>query len=84
MDADYGRVHNQDGKRLDMADWKNALFILTSIMSTAKDGQAVCDAGLKVLSVDSGLPIIFGRDDITYVSCSDEHGVIDKRNQRNK
>ena len=82
MDADYGRIYNQDGKRLDKADWKNALFILTSIMSTAKDGQAVCDAGLKVQSVDSGLPVIFGRDDITYVSCSDEHGVIeDKQNQ---
>ena len=82
MDADYGRVHNQDGKRLDTADWKNALFILTSIMSTAKDGQAVCDAGLKVQSVDSGLPVIFGRNDIAYVNCSDEHGVIeDKQNQ---
>ena len=82
MDADYGRIHNQNGKRLDEADWKNALFILTSIMSTAKDGQAVCDAGLKVQSVDSGLPVIFGRDDIAYINCSDEHGVIeDKQNQ---
>ena len=82
MDADYGQIHNQDGVRLDQAEWKNALFILTSIMSTAKDGQAVCDAGLKVQSVDSGLPVIFGRDDITYINCSDEHGVIeDKQNQ---
>ena len=82
MDADYGRIHNQDGKRLDKADWKNALFILTSVMSTAKDGQAVCDAGLKVHSIDSGLPVIFGRDDIAYINCSDEHGVIeDKQNQ---
>ena len=40
MDASYGRIHNQDGDRLDQADWKNALFLLTSIMSTAKDGQA--------------------------------------------
>ena len=51
-------------------------------MSTAKDGQAVCDAGLKAQSVDSGLPVIFGRDDIAYINCSDEHGVIeDKQNQ---
>ena len=82
MDADYGRIHNQDGKRLDKADWKNALFILTSIMSTAKDGQAVCDAGLKVQSVDSGLPMIFGRDDIAYVNCSDEHGVIEDKHNK--
>ena len=51
-------------------------------MSTAKKGQAVCDAGLKVQSVDSGLPVIFGRTDISYISCSDEHGVIlDKKNK---
>jgi len=82
MDADYGRVQNQDGNRLDQAEWKNALFLLTSIMSTAIPGQAVCDAGLKVQSVDSGLPVIFGREDISYSSCSDEHGVItDKQNK---
>ena len=76
MDADYGRVKNKAGQRLDRAEWKNALFLLTSIMSTARDGRAVCDAGLKVQSVDSGLPIIFGYDDVTYINCSDEHGVI--------
>ena len=46
-------------------------------MSTAKGGQAVCDAGLKVQSVDSGLPVIFGREDICYVTGSDEHGIIE-------
>ena len=82
MDADYGRVHNQEGDRLDKAEWKNALFLLTSIMSNARDGKAVCDAGLKVQSVDSGLPVIFGREDVTYITCSDEHGVIeDKQNK---
>ena len=82
MDADYGRVQNQDGHRLDQAEWRNALFILTSVMSTAIPGQAVCDAGLKVQSVDSGLPVIFGREDVRYITCSDEHGVIeDKQNK---
>ena len=82
MDADYGRVQNQDGQRLDQAEWRNALFILTSVMSTAIPGQAVCDAGLKVQSVDSGLPVIFGREDVRYITCSDEHGVIeDKQNK---
>jgi len=45
-------------------------------MSTAKAKQAVCDAGLKAQSVDSGLPVVFGRTDIEYIQCSDEHGVI--------
>ena len=77
MDADYGRVLDQDGKRIDQGEGKNALFILTSVMSHAKADKAICDAGLKAQSVDSGLPFIFGRDDVKYIKCSDEHGVID-------
>ncbi|MDE0212383.1 MAG: DSD1 family PLP-dependent enzyme [Boseongicola sp.] len=76
MDADYGRILDKDGNRIDQGEWENALFILTSVMSHAKTDRAVCDAGLKAQSVDSGLPVIFGRDDVEYVKCSDEHGVI--------
>ncbi|MDT8854631.1 DSD1 family PLP-dependent enzyme [Paracoccaceae bacterium Fryx2] len=77
MDADYGRILDRDGQRIDRGEWENALFILTSVMSHAKADKAICDAGLKAQSVDSGLPVIFGRDDVKYVKCSDEHGVID-------
>ncbi len=45
-------------------------------MSHVKADKAICDAGLKVQSIDSGLPVVFGRDDVTYVQCSDEHGEI--------
>jgi 3-hydroxy-D-aspartate aldolase len=76
MDADYGRIHDKDGNRIDQGEWKNALFILTQVMSHAKPDKAICDAGLKAQSVDSGLPVIYGRDDVEYVKCSDEHGVI--------
>ena len=76
MDADYGRILDKDGKRIDQGEWQNALFILTSVMSHTKADKAICDAGLKAQSVDSGLPLIFGRDDVEYVKCSDEHGVI--------
>jgi len=76
MDADYGRILDKDGQRIDKDEWQNALFILTSVMSHAKADKAICDAGLKAQSVDSGLPFIFGRDDVEYVKCSDEHGVI--------
>ena len=76
MDADYGRILDKDGKRIDQGEWENALFILTSVMSHAKVDKAICDAGLKAQSVDSGLPFIFGRTDVEYVKCSDEHGVI--------
>ena len=76
MDADYGRILDKDGKRIDEGEWENALFLLTSVMSHAKADKAIVDAGLKAQSVDSGLPTIFGRDDVTYVKCSDEHGVV--------
>ena len=76
MDADYGRILDKDGKRIDQGEWENALFILTSVMSHAKADKAICDAGLKAQSVDSGLPFIYGRDDVEYLKCSDEHGVI--------
>lgn len=77
MDADYGRILDKDGSRIDRGEWENALFILTSVMSHVKADKAICDAGLKAQSVDSGLPVIFGREDVKYVKCSDEHGVID-------
>ena len=77
MDADYGRILDQDGNRIDRGEWENALFILTSVMSHVKADKAICDAGLKAQSVDSGLPVIFGRTDVKYAKCSDEHGVIE-------
>lgn len=75
MDADYQRVKNAKGNFLD--EFENSLFLLTSVMSHPTADRAVVDAGLKVQSVDSGLPVIFGRGDLQYKKCSDEHGVID-------
>ncbi len=74
MDADYQRVKDDGGNFIH--EFENSLFIWTSIMSKAKTEKAICDAGLKAQSVDSGLPVIFGRADIEYIKCADEHGVI--------
>ncbi|WP_420584642.1 3-hydroxy-D-aspartate aldolase BhcC [Ruegeria sp.] len=76
MDADYGRILDENGNRIDRGEWENAFFILTSVMSHAKADKAIVDAGLKAQSVDSGLPVIFSRTDVEYVKCSDEHGVV--------
>ncbi len=77
MDADYGRILDKAGNRIDQGEWENSLFILTSVMSHAKADKAIVDAGLKAQSVDSGLPTVFGRtDNVEYVKCSDEHGVV--------
>lgn len=76
MDAAYGRIRDAEGRRLDDGPWENALFLLTAIISRPAPGRAVCDAGLKSQSADSGLPVVFGRSDVTYAAWSDEHGVI--------
>jgi 3-hydroxy-D-aspartate aldolase len=76
MDADYGRILDKDGNRIDQGEWENAFFLLTSVMSHAKADKAIVDAGLKAQSVDSGLPVVFGRDDVEYIKCSDEHGIV--------
>ncbi|UWQ43640.1 DSD1 family PLP-dependent enzyme (plasmid) [Leisingera aquaemixtae] len=76
MDADYGRILDKDGNRIDQGEWENAFFLLTQVMSHAKADKAIVDAGLKAQSVDSGLPFVFGRDDVEYIKCSDEHGVV--------
>ena len=77
MDADYGRILDKHGKRIDDGEWENSLFLLTSVMSHSKADKAIVDAGLKAQSVDSGLPVVYGRNDaVEYVKCSDEHGVV--------
>lgn len=74
MDADYARVRDESGAGL--SEFEQSLHVLTEIMSAPGRGRAVCDAGLKAHSVDSGLPVIAGRPDLDYLGASDEHGVI--------
>jgi 3-hydroxy-D-aspartate aldolase len=74
MDVDYLRVKMDDGSYL--SDYKPSLFVYSTVVSNAKPGRAICDAGLKAQSVDSGLPEIFGMANVEYVKCIDEHGVL--------
>ena len=67
MDADYGR--NQPAP-----PFRNALFVLSTVMSAPHAALAVIDAGHKAVAVDSGLPLVWERPGITYVGASDEHG----------
>jgi 3-hydroxy-D-aspartate aldolase len=72
MDADYAR--NLDAAGQPISTFRHALFVLSTVMSTARPGVAVLDAGLKALAVDSGLPLVWERPGLRYVSASDEHG----------
>ena len=68
MDADYTRAIGPE--------FEQALFVLTGVMSAPVPGRAVCDAGLKSLSVDSGLPLVSGVEGVVYEGASDEHGTL--------
>ena len=72
MDADYARNLDADGAPV--GTFRHALFVLATVMSAPKPGLAVLDAGHKAVAVDSGLPVVWQRPDIRYVSASDEHG----------
>ena len=75
MDADYGR--NLDDHGGHYADFENALFVYTTVMSVPAEQRVVVDAGLKASSVDSGMPGVHGHADVSYFGPSDEHGNLD-------
>jgi D-serine deaminase-like pyridoxal phosphate-dependent protein len=72
MDADYAR--NLDEAGAPISTFRHSLFVLATVMSVPNKNIAVLDAGHKAVSVDSGMPTIWQRPDIRYVSASDEHG----------
>lgn len=75
MDADYGR--NLDESGAPVSTFRQSLFVLATVMSAARPGVAVVDAGLKALAVESGLPLVWQRPDLRYVGASDEHGKLE-------
>ena len=75
MDADYGR--NLDGAGAPVSTFRNALFVLATVMSAPRPGIAVVDAGHTAVAVDSGLPLVWQRPDIRATSLSDEHGKLE-------
>ena len=78
MDADYGSILSAQGNNL-LDSFENSLFVLTSVMSKPSSMNAVCDAGLKAHSIDSGLPTVSKRPSILYRHASDEHGVLEDK-----
>ena len=74
MDADYGRNLDADGTPV--RTFEQALFVLATVMSAARPGVAVVDAGHKAVAVDSGLPLVHAHPGLSYVAASDEHGTL--------
>jgi 3-hydroxy-D-aspartate aldolase len=77
MDADYNRNLDASGKA--DPEFEQSLFIWTTVMSRPSAERAIVDAGLKALSVDSGLPVVADLPDVFYARASDEHGKLEVR-----
>jgi 3-hydroxy-D-aspartate aldolase len=74
MDVDYARNRADDGRPF--SEFEHSLFVYTTVMSHTTADRAVVDAGMKALSVDSGMPAVSGIEGAEYVGASDEHGTL--------
>ena len=72
MDADYGRNLDRDGGQT--RAFEPSLFVWATVMSRPTEDRAIVDAGLKALSVDSGMPAVWDEPAAIYERASDEHG----------
>ena len=74
MDADYGHNLGEDGAPI--SNFRQSLFLWATVMSRPSSDRAVVDAGLKALSIDSGMPLVADLRGVEYARASDEHGVL--------
>lgn len=88
MDGDYAANDWRDSDKREGLDapprFQHSLFVWTTVMSRTPGVRAIVDAGLKALSIDSGMPLVVGNDGrvatgVEYTRISDEHGVIETR-----
>lgn len=59
--------------------YKNALTVLTTVISKPTDNRAVVDAGTKSLSVDMGFAEPKDKPDWSYRPAGDEYGIIESK-----
>ncbi len=74
MDADYAQNQGQDGGAFD--EFGHSLHVLVTVMSAAKPGRAVVDAGHKALGNDQGMPWVADIEGAVYQGPSDDHGTV--------
>lgn len=71
MDHDYALNLNDQGQHIN--DFKQSLFIKTSVLSKPEANRCVLDAGLKAYSTDSGLPVVYNIENAEVLGAADEH-----------
>lgn len=75
--------YDREGLEIGVASEDDLAYtVLATVVSTAVPGRAVVDAGSKALSKEGrgsgdGFGILFGRPEVSVVSLSEEHGVLD-------
>lgn len=74
MDADYSRNLDEADKPVKV--FEQSLYVWATVMSHSVPERAVVDAGLKALSVDSGMPLVADLPGVEFLKASDEHGVL--------
>jgi D-serine deaminase-like pyridoxal phosphate-dependent protein len=74
MDVDYGR--NARSAVGGVPDFAHALTVLTTVISRPRPERAVCDAGLKAFSLDSGPPSLALHPGLDFRGASDEHSTL--------
>ena len=79
MDADYSRNLDASGKAV--PEFEQSLFVWATVMSRPSAERAIVDAGLKALSVDSGMPVVTDFRDVDFTRASDEHGKLEIKRQ---
>lgn len=76
MDLDYNRIGGEDGGTF--GDFRNALSVLTTVVSKPSKSLAIVDGGYKAFATDRPyLPEAIGRPGIRYAWGGDEHGKLD-------
>jgi 3-hydroxy-D-aspartate aldolase len=71
FDADYARNIGDDGGPY--ADFEQSLFVYGTVMSRPTRDSGILDAGIKASSVDSGPPLMYGHEAVTWAGGGDEH-----------
>ena len=80
MDVDYSKNLGETGKPLQ--EFKNSLFVYSTVISKPTSDRAVLDAGHKAVPIDSGLPMVADMPDLEYAGASDEHGKLMIKDQQ--
>lgn len=74
MDVDYGK--NLDKSDNFDTEFKQSMYVLSTVQSVSPGDRAILDTGLKGVSLDSGVPTVCGMESLTFSNGGDEHGIL--------